>query len=184
LKKWKILRSRPAFVNPWWLIVEETVRLPDGSTTDFYVNHSLGGVLIFALTGQKELLLVRQYKHGARKILLELPIGRVEEGDRSRRVAALRELREETGYVPGRFRHLGDFLSFPTSSTAKISLYLAEGCRRVGPPEHSPKEITEVVRVPLERVESFLLRGRIPSIIHVGAAMVALSRLRAAARRR
>lgn len=176
-KKWKIVRSAPAFVNPWWRIVDETVILPNGSRTHFYVNHTRGGVIVFPVTEDGELVLVRQYKHGARKVLLELPVGRIEKSDRNTRAAALRELREETGYAPGRMALTRTFQIFSTSSTGKFWLYVARGCRRVGEPLDTPKEITDVVRVPLARVRALVRAGKIASLVHVGAIYAALDRL-------
>lgn len=177
LAPWKILKSEPAFVNPWWDIRDETVLLPDGSETHFFVNHTRGGVIAFPITEDGEVVLVRQYKHGARRILLELPVGRIEESDPDPETAAARELREETGYAPDRMEFVREFQIFSTSSTGTFWLYLARGCRKVGEPMDTPKEITEVVRVPLARLPDMLASGEIDSIVHVGAAYAALARL-------
>ncbi len=174
LEKWKILKTEPAFTNPWWDIKDETVRLPDGSQTHFFVNHTLGGVIAFPITDDGEVVLVRQYKHGARKILLELPVGRIEESDADPETAARRELREETGYEPAAMTFVRGFQIFSTSSTGKFQLYVARGCRKVGEPMDTPKEITEVVTVPLRRVREMLAAGKIDSIVHVGAVYAAL----------
>ena len=174
VKKWDILKRQSAFTNPWWDIVDETVRLPNGTTTHFYINHTRGGVIVFPVTEKGEVVFVRQYKHGARRILLELPVGRIEKSDRDPKRAAIRELREETGFAPGRTAFVRSFQIFSTSSTGKFWLYVVSGARLVGKPLPTPKEITDVVTVPLARVPGMLRQGKIHSIVHVGAAYAAL----------
>lgn len=178
IKKWKILRSAVAYKNPWWDIREETVLLPGGRRDQFYVNHSAGGVFVFPLTRDKRVILVRQYKHGARRIVLELPIGRVEKSDKSLSRAEARELLEETGFKPKKMRLLGSFAAFPTSSTTKFWIYLAEDCQQISEPEDSDKEISEVLSVSLPELRRLLRSGKIISIIQAGAIYFVLDKMR------
>jgi ADP-ribose pyrophosphatase len=178
ISKWKILKSKVAFRNPWWEIRDEIVRLPDGSTAHFYVNHSCGGVAVFPVTENGRVVLVRQYKHGARAIVLELPCGHIDSSDGSRVAAARRELREETGYAAQKLTLIRAFPSFPTSSTSKIWIYIATGCRKVGAPKDTAKEITDTLTVSVTELRCLVASGRIASIMHVGAIYAALEHLK------
>lgn len=179
LKKWTIKDSRPAFVNPWWRIMEEDVVLPDGSETKFYVQHNLGAVMIFALTDAGEVVLVRQYKHGVREIVTELPVGRIEEEDMSPEVAARRELEEETGYVADAFEEIGAWHIFSTSSTGKFHLFLARDARATGKRvTDNPREIIEVQTVSLPAVRRMLQDGGIAAISQLGGIYAALDHLK------
>ena len=145
LKPWDILASKDAFKNRWWHIVQETVRLPDGSAySEYYVNHVKGAVVVFALTEGGNVLVNRQYKHGAREIVRELTVGRYEEDDSDGQTGARRELLEETGYGGGTWETLPTLISNPSSSTGRLYAYLARGVRKVAAPEQNPREIIEV----------------------------------------
>ena len=105
LPSWKTLARKSVFKNRWWNIFQETVELPDGSVTDdYFVNDLPGGVVVFAVTEDGKVVLNRQYKHGAKTVVRELTIGRLDEDDGSPIEAAKRELLEETGYGDGEWQ--------------------------------------------------------------------------------
>ena len=89
-------------------VVATQLTLPSGVRQDLWVVEHPGAVAISAIDERGELLLVRQYRHAARDLLLEIPAGRLEPGETPLE-AARRELREETG-LAGRFRPLAGAL--------------------------------------------------------------------------
>jgi ADP-ribose pyrophosphatase len=111
-----------------------------------------GAVAIVALDGD-ELLLVRQYRSPAGRVLLEIPAGTldrqpdgsVEDPD----VAAPRELAEETGYRAGSWRRLGTFWTAPGFASEAMTLYLARDLAAVpGYEGPEPDERLDLVRLP------------------------------------
>ncbi|MBN2418476.1 MAG: NUDIX hydrolase, partial [Deltaproteobacteria bacterium] len=100
-------------VKPWKRIsstIEKTFRIFDlridravsprtGLEHEFYIFESKEWVNIIPVTKDKEIVLIRQYRHGVGDIILEIPGGIVEEDD-TPLGAAVRELKEETGYSP------------------------------------------------------------------------------------
>jgi len=76
-----------------------------------------------------KVLLERQYRHAARKVLWEIPAGTLEEGENPEECAR-RELREETGYVAESMEELSRFYTAPGYSTEVIHLFLATRLRR------------------------------------------------------
>ena len=178
LKPWELLDSKVAFENRWWKIVQETVRLPDGSTTDdYYVNHSKGGAVVFAVTEAGNVVVNRQYKHGAREIVDELAVGRVDGDDPDGLETAKRELLEETGYGEGEWEKLATTVTNPTSSTSRIQVFLARGVRRLAEPQADPRETIEVREVPPAEFMRLLLDGTIASQTAMTAAFLAAARL-------
>ena len=178
LKPWELLESKTAFENRWWKIVQETVRLPDGSVTDdYYVNHSKGGAVVFAVTESGNVVVNRQYKHGAREIVDELAIGRVDVGDEDGLATAKRELLEETGYGEGEWEKLATTVTNPTSSTSRIHVYLARGVRKLAEPQSDPRETVEVRVVPPKEFMRLLLDGGMNSQSAMTTAFLAAVRL-------
>ena len=85
-----------------------------------------GAVAILALNERGEILLVRQYRHGAGRPLWEIPAGTLEPGESPLRCAQ-RELWEETGLRARRWRELGAFYTSPGVMDELMHLFLAEG---------------------------------------------------------
>jgi len=78
IKKWELISEVDVSPSKWFPLFKDTVKLPDGKIVDDYYVSKLGDVaMILAITKTKELLFVRQYKHGVQEIILELPAGRI-----------------------------------------------------------------------------------------------------------
>src|ERR1700733_14051622 len=108
IQKWKRLKTEVALNNKWCTVHKDTVELPAGKIIDDYFVHIRPDVvLVFPITADGKVIMVRQYKHGAKEILLEFPGGIVDTSEDSVHAAALRELREETGYFTADIEALG-----------------------------------------------------------------------------
>jgi ADP-ribose pyrophosphatase len=103
-----------------------------------------GAVAIVAVDADGSVTLVRQLREAARKQLLELPAGTLEEGE-SPLASARRELEEETGFTGGTWRELTAFYTTPGFCRERMHLFVAEG---VEAGEASPEadEELELVR--------------------------------------
>jgi ADP-ribose pyrophosphatase len=133
----------------------DTVEDADGARHTREIVVHPGAVAIVALDGD-DLLLVRQYRTPAGRILLEIPAGKLdrdEEGNAERaELAAARELQEETGYDARHWRRLGSFFTAPGFTTEELTLFLAQDLvaleERPGP---DAGEHLALVRVPWSR---------------------------------
>jgi ADP-ribose pyrophosphatase len=143
VKPWRILERSTYVHSPWRRIEDVTFELPDGVVRTFALKREGRVVSVLALTDQNRVLLTRQYRPGPDAVLDELPAGGVEPGE-TPEAAALRELREETGYVPVRLVPLGRPLEC-AYSTIERHAFLALGCRLDGPLKLDPSEFIEVV---------------------------------------
>ena len=80
----------------------DTVELANGKIATRDVVEHPGGVGVAAITENNELLMVKQFRAGPKKVLLEIPAGKLERGE-DPAVCGLRELEEETGYTAKEF---------------------------------------------------------------------------------
>ena len=106
-----------------------------------------GAVAIVAVDANDRVTLVRQLREPARKELLELPAGTLEEGEEPL-ATARRELEEETGLTGGAWRELAAFYTTPGFCRELMRLFVAEGVIE-GEARPAADEAIELVRVPV-----------------------------------
>lgn len=148
-KSWTLLGSRHVSEHRIFRLRYDRYRVePAGGEREFVVMESPDWVNVVPLTPDGLVVLIRQYRHGNRRVSLEIPGGMVDPGE-SPEAAGLRELREETGYVADRVRLLGRVAPNPAIQDNSCYMYLAEGCRLAAEPE--PEEF-ERIQVELRRL--------------------------------
>ena len=122
----KTLRSELIFDGRVVHLYRDEVELPDGGTSvREYIKH-VGAVCVLPLTDDGKIVLERQYRYPFSRVLVEIPAGKLDSADEDPTEAALRELREETGYVPERITYIGDYFSSPAILDERIRMFFAE----------------------------------------------------------
>ncbi len=141
-------------------VYKDTIRLPDGRrSTREYCRHN-GAVAVVPLTDDGCVVCVRQYRYALGRVTLEIPAGKFDYIGEAHREAALRELREETGYTTDCLTSLGNLATSPALLTEIIYLYLAENMIE-GATDPDEDEFLEIVRIPLEELVDMILRGEV-----------------------
>jgi ADP-ribose pyrophosphatase len=175
---WERLRSERLLETPYFTLRSDGLRLPGGAVKDpYYVVERPDAAIIFPLTGEDEVVLVRQYRPPLERMELGLPAGLVEEGEKPE-AAARRELLEETGYSGGEWEPLGSLASSPSLKDNWAYLFLARNVEETSAPDPDEHELVEVVKVPVEDLRGLIRSGEIVSSSGVAAVMLALERLR------
>jgi 8-oxo-dGTP pyrophosphatase MutT (NUDIX family) len=135
---------------------------------DFYILECADWINVIPLTPQREVVLVRQFRHGVRETTLEIPGGVIEPGEEPA-AAAQRELREETGYVAEQMLSLGFTYPNPAIQENRCHLFLAEGAQCVGAQDLDETEEIQVVRLPLARVLAMIATGELDHALMLAA---------------
>ena len=120
----KTLTSETIFDGRILHVRRDTVLLPNGSESVREVVDHPGGVCILALDDQKRVLMVSQFRYPYQKVLAEIPAGKLERGE-DPDLAAIRELREETGATAGHFESLGELYPSPGCYGEILRMYFA-----------------------------------------------------------
>ena len=171
IKPWKILESHYIHKN----VRIDKSELPNGMTIDGFVLEYGDWATILALTKQQEVVLIRQYRHGAQKVILELPGGAMETEDGGPMQSARRELLEETGYTSDNFIQIGCVSPNPANQTNLIYSFLALDAEKAGSQDLDETEDIEVVLKPLEEVIGMAKSGELFQSMQVSAVFFALA---------
>lgn len=108
-------------------------------------------VLVVAITPQKEVVLIREYKQAVEQTLLCIPAGRKKKNE-SPQESALRELKEETGYTGTGCHVFGPYLNSPDKSTERHYVVVVFDAVRQG--EATPEENETILGVQLHSVQT------------------------------
>ncbi len=173
MKTWKVLKSELLLERRWLKLRQEHVRLPSGvEIEEFHVVEGVDWVACLALTGEGDVVLVDQYRHGHRGMSRELPAG-VIETDETPEQAARRELLEETGFTAEQFVPLCEVATEPSRHTTRAHFFVALNARRVAEPRPDHNEDIEVVLLPKAELLAALDAGQIQHGLHVAAILLA-----------
>ncbi len=132
-KKWRKLASKPISDHRIFQLREDRVINPrTGTEHDVVVLECPDWVNIIALTPEREVVMVDQYRHGTETVELEIPGGMMDPGDTDPVATALRELQEETGYTgdAASARIIGECFANPAIMNNRVHTILVENCRR------------------------------------------------------
>ncbi|MCG7339691.1 NUDIX hydrolase [Staphylococcus sp. ACRSN] len=135
------------------------VTLPDGQKSKRELVYHNGAVAVCALTPDNEIILVRQFRKPAEKTMLEIPAGKLEQGE-DREEAAKRELEEETGYIAERLELITEMYGSPGFSNEKISIYFAKDLK-IGQMNLDEDEFIVLENVKINDIKSLLQSGEL-----------------------
>ena len=155
----RTLSSKQVFDGKIVKVFVDDVRLPDGREARWERVVHPGAVGIVPLLGDGMVVLVRQYRHAIGNVLLEIPAGKLEEGEPPD-VCARRELAEEVGYRAGKMVKLAEFYNSPGFCDEYFHLFLARELEE-GRAEAEPDEFFQVEAVHLEEAFDMISAGEV-----------------------
>lgn len=172
---WKLLKSESIIKDRWISLRADTCEMPNGRiVTPYYVYEYPTWVNVVAVTKQKEVVLVEQYRHGCQKTLLELPSGGMELTDKSPAEAIKRELAEETGYTGEEFIHTCTVSANPANHNNLTHCFLALNVELTKDINLDETEQIRVILKPLNEVIKSLKSNDFLQALHVSSLFYAL----------
>lgn len=169
IKPWKVLRSEEGPELPLFNVRFDWVENPRNSIemkrivleTDDWIN-------VVALTSEKEIVIVRQFRFGSGKITTEIPGGTMEQGE-TPKDAAMRELKEETGYTSNKWKYLGAVEPNPAIQNNYCHFWLAEDAVKTGPVNLDEGEDISVDTITLSELRLMIKSGEFTHALALNA---------------
>jgi 8-oxo-dGTP pyrophosphatase MutT (NUDIX family) len=174
LRPWDVVATEALQDCAVFTVSRALARSPtSGEVHPFYRIDAAQWVNVVALTLDEHVVMVRQWRHGACAVTLEIPGGIVDPGEAPADAAA-RELVEETGYRAARLRSIGSVNPNPALFGNRVHTFLASGVECAGSePAGALRgvglEQTSVELVPVDEVPERVARGEIDHALVVAA---------------
>jgi ADP-ribose pyrophosphatase len=160
-RPWQVIRTeRMADYRVFSVSALRSERVGDGLAHTFVRIEAPAWVNVVPLTAADEVVMIRQFRHGAGVETLEIPGGMVDAGEEPRD-AAVRELLEETGHRALEIEAIGSVNPNPALFANRLHTFVAHGCEPVAELANDLHEETIVELVPLRDIPALLRRGAI-----------------------
>jgi ADP-ribose pyrophosphatase len=137
----------------------ERVTLPNGNAVELDVVRHPGAAAVVPFVSEREVLLIRQYRHAAGGSIVEVPAGKLDPGE-SPIACAARELEEEAGCRAGRLVELGWIWTTPGFTDERIFLFAAFDLEAV-PHRRDADEVIETLRMGFDAALGLVWSGEL-----------------------
>lgn len=176
LTPWQVLERRQLVKRSFITLWEDRVRLPSGvEIDDFCVVESPDWAAVVCVTPERQVVLVRQYRHGVKGPSLELPAGTLEAGELPL-AAAQRELAEETGYESPSWQPLLQASLDPARQSGQAHFFCARDALLCRAQQLDSSEAIEIVLMSREELLRSIESRELVHGIHIAAILMAEQR--------
>jgi len=172
-KPWEVVRSEQGPNLVLFQARYDWVRNPrNAKSMKAVVLEAANWVNIVAITPEKKVVVVKQYRFGVGKTTMEIPAGIIDRGETPEQ-AAIRELKEETGYTATRWKYLGWVEANPAFLNNLCHSWLALDVVKTSSTQLDEGEDILVTELSLEEVRSEIEKGSMRNSL----TLLALSRV-------
>ena len=169
IQKWKKNSSEYLLKNKIFSMREDLVTSPKlGSDHRVWVMETPTWVNIIPITTNGEVILVNQYRFGMEKSSLEIPGGMSDPGE-DPKVAAIRELKEETGFIGDKVIEIGRVESNPAIMSNHTYTYLATDCKKASDQSLDGTEDIEIIHKHINEIPKLIKNRDIEHALVVSA---------------
>ncbi len=155
----KTLATKEIFKGKVFTVHVDDIELPDGSKSFREIVEHSGGVCVAAITDDDEMFFVRQFRYPYKRVLLELPAGKLEKGEDPLE-AGKRELREECGVTAETIISMGTVYPTVAYCSEIIYLYAAKGLKSTSQ-ELDEGEFLSVEKIKIADAVDMVMKGEI-----------------------
>lgn len=159
MAEYDVLKSETVFNGKIIDVVNDVIELPDGRSAVREVVNHIGAVGIVPIDEDGKIIFVRQYRHPAKALCLEIPAGTLEKGEEPYD-CAYRELEEEIGFKSEHITFMFKFYSAIGFCNEVLHIYLAENLYE-GKLNPDDDEFIEVERYSLDEAVAMIFSGEI-----------------------
>ena len=168
----EVVSSTLSYEGPLFRVYTDKILENGRELTRDVIRHN-GSVVILAVDDAQSkrdpmIVMERQYRHAAKEVLLEVPAGKMEEGEDAL-PAAKRELLEETGFKAKRWRKMIRYFASPGFLGEFMQVFLAEGLT-LGDAQPEYDEQIEIEMMPLSKLVKMIDAGK----IHDGKTLISV----------
>ena len=146
---------------------KDKVTVQNGVSYREIIEHN-GGAVIAAVTDEGKMVMVRQYRKPANRVVFEVPAGKIDPGEEPLATAA-RELKEETGYTADNIEFITSFYPTVGYSEEQLYLFLASGLT-AGETSFDENEAIDLEEVEITILHDMVMKGE----IHDAKSMIAI----------
>ncbi len=140
---------------------QDTMQIPNGNIAHWDLIDHKGAAAVVAVRDDGKLLMVRQYRNALERETLEIPAGGLNSRQEPTKDAAIRELREETGYITDDVKFLTSIYTTVAFCNEKIDIYLAEGLKRQGDQDLDEDEYINIEAYDLDELLDMVYSAKI-----------------------
>lgn len=179
VSQWRRTARKTVLNSPWIRVHEDEYVLPDGQKLlHYFIWESSDSALCVCKVGEDNVLLTRQYRPGIEKFTVCHPGGRLESSDASPVSGAMRELLEETGYIPQKVTSLGTFGQIPAITPNRVHIFLVQCEPSPNQPTLEPSEKIDVELVPIPKLKELIASGDMDCVACVAATYLAFGEIK------
>lgn len=157
-------------------VVRDKVTVPSGYSYREVIEHN-GAVCMIALTDDNKLVMEKQFRYVIGRPVLEIPAGKIDEGETDPVNAAIRELKEETGYVAKNIKYLGKLSPSVAYTKELVYVYAMTGLTATGETELDPDEELDVLLMDFDEVYDMAAHGDLLDVKTIAAVFMAKAQL-------
>jgi len=175
-QSWNVLESDYIVQDRWVSLRRNKCSMPNGDIVDpYYIFEYPSWVNILAVTGDQQIILIKQYRHATKTTLLEIPAGAMEPTDESPLAAAQRELAEETGYTCENLQLLGKQAVNPATHSNYIYTFFSDRAEKTYETQKlDPTEQIETILMPKKEFLASIGKHGFTNTLHTASLFLAI----------